>query len=235
MRYYPIFLDIRHRPVLVIGGGAIALEKIENLLKAGAKITVISPDILPSIRRFNRRVTLIERPFRRWDLSTRYALIFAATGESALNQRVSAICRRKRILCNTVDDPAYCHFIIPALVRRGPLTIAISTSGVSPLLAKRLKRQLLEWLGPEATILTKLMQRYRLQVKQRFDGFSARLVFWSRFLDSDPLATIQREGPKSIQMGLERALHCPAQQWISPAQSPSSPTKPVKSKPWIWS
>lgn len=214
MRYYPVFLDIRNRPVLVIGGGAIALEKIQNLLKAGARITVIAPTILPAIRRFNRRVTLIERPFRRWDLSTRYLLVFAATGESDLNQWVSAACRRKRIWCNTVDDPAYCHYIIPALVRRGPLTIAISTSGVSPLLAKQIKRQLTEWIGPEYTILTRLMQAYRQQVKQRVSGFAGRLVFWSRFFDYDPVSVIKQEGRPHIEEGLKRALNCPAQQWI---------------------
>ncbi|NBV43045.1 bifunctional precorrin-2 dehydrogenase/sirohydrochlorin ferrochelatase, partial [bacterium] len=139
MRYYPIFLDIKGRPVLVIGGGNIALEKIENLLKAGADITVISPEISASIRRFNRRLRLIERPFEMADLSTHYLLIFAATGESDLNAAVSLKCRELRVLCNTVDEPAYCHYIIPAIVRRGLLTVAVSTSGVSPLLAKTIK------------------------------------------------------------------------------------------------
>lgn len=225
MRYYPVFLDIRNRPVLVIGGGAIALEKIQNLLKAGARITVIAPTILPSIRRFNRRVTLIERSFRRWDLSTRYLLVFAATGESDLNQWVSATCRRKRIWCNTVDDPAYCHYIIPALVRRGPLTIAISTSGVSPLLAKRIKRQLTEWMGPEYTVITRLMQRYRQQVKDRIAGFSGRLVFWSRFFDYDPVRVIKQEGLAHMEAGLKKALDCPAQQWV-----PSHPVDKAKPK-----
>ncbi|NDC83281.1 bifunctional precorrin-2 dehydrogenase/sirohydrochlorin ferrochelatase, partial [bacterium] len=129
MKYYPIFLDIKDRPVLVIGGGNIALEKVGNLLKAGAKITLISPTILPSIRRFNRRITFIEREFHADDISENYIIIFAATGESKLNASVSATCRSRRILCNTVDEPAFCHFIIPAIVRRGAITIAVSTSG----------------------------------------------------------------------------------------------------------
>ena len=231
MRYYPVFLDIRNRPVLVIGGGPIALEKIQNLLKAGARITVIAPDILPSIRRFNRRVTLIERSFRRWDLSTRYVLVFAATGESDLNQWVSAACRRRRIWCNTVDDPAYCHYIIPALVRRGPLTIAISTSGVSPLLAKRIKQQLTEWVGPEYTVLTRLMQAYRQQVKQRVAGFAGRLVFWSRFFDYDPVKVIKQEGRYPIEEGLKKALNCPAQQWVV---TPSHPESRPKKRGFWW-
>ena len=192
MQYYPIFLDIKGRPVLVIGGGNIALEKIQNLLKAGAAITVISPEISPSIRRFNRRLTLIEREFEMGDISTAYILIFAATGDSELNSRVSKYCRDQRILCNTVDDPAYCHYIIPALVRRGKLTIAISTSGVSPLLAKTIKNKLKSIIGPEYTVLTRLMARYRQWVKDRYQTFAERLTFWEHFLRSNPLQKIRQ-------------------------------------------
>lgn len=191
MQYYPLFLDIQHRPVLVIGGGPIALEKIQNLLKAGAKITVISPEILPSIRRFNRRITLIERPFEDSDISEIYQLIFAATGESKLNAAVSAECRRRRILCNTVDEPAHCHFIVPAMLRRGAITVAVSTSGVSPFLARELKDALRKIIGPEYTILTRILKKHRVSIKARFGSFQERLAFWRRFFDRDPIAAIQ--------------------------------------------
>jgi len=199
LKYYPIFLDIKDRPVLVIGGGNIALEKVGNLLKAGAKITLISPTILPSIRRFNRRITFIEREFHADDISENYIIIFAATGESKLNASVSATCRSRRILCNTVDEPAFCHFIIPAIVRRGAITIAVSTSGVSPYMARLLKEKLRHFIGPEYTILSRLLTKYRSSVKRRFLTFQDRLAFWKTFFEIQPAEKIQNGNVKSVE------------------------------------
>ncbi len=191
MEYYPLFLDIKARPILIIGGGNIALEKIQNLLKAGAAITVISPEISTSIRRFNRRLTLIERPFEMSDISEKYLLIFAATGESTLNAAVSKECLGRRILCNTVDEPAFCHYIIPAILRRGAITVAVSTSGVSPFMAREIKDRLKQIVGPEYTVLSRILKKYRTSIKARFNSFQERLAFWRVFFDSNPIQMIQ--------------------------------------------
>jgi siroheme synthase-like protein len=191
MEYYPLFLDIKARPILIIGGGNIALEKIQNLLKAGAAITVISPEISTSIRRFNRRLTLIERPFEMSDISEKYLLIFAATGESTLNAAVSKECLGRRILCNTVDEPAFCHYIIPAILRRGAITVAVSTSGVSPFMAREIKDRLKQIVGPEYTVLSRILKKYRASIKARFNSFQERLAFWRGFFDSNPIQMIQ--------------------------------------------
>lgn len=205
MQYYPLFLDIKGYPVLVIGGGNIALEKIQNLLKAGAQVTVISPEVTTSIRRFNRRLTLIERPFAMSDISETYQLIFAATGESALNAAVSQECRHRRILCNTVDEPAYCHFIVPAMLRRGAITVAVSTSGVSPFMAREIKDLLKQVVGPEYTILSRILKKYRASIKMRFNSFQTRLAFWRVFFDSNPIEMIRTGRRNTVETQLIEA------------------------------
>lgn len=197
MEYYPLFLDIKGRPVLVIGGGNIALDKIQNLLKAGAQITVISPEISTSIRRFNRRLTFIERAFEMSDISETYQLIFAATGKSELNAAVSEECRHRRILCNTVDESAYCHFIVPAMLRRGSVTVTVSTSGVSPFMAREIKDLLKNVVGPEYTVLSRILKKYRNPIKARFGNLQERLGFWRQFFAGNPARKI-REGRRAL-------------------------------------
>ncbi len=199
MDYYPLFLDLRARPVLVIGGGYIALEKVRNLLKAGAQITLIAPQILPSLRRFNRRVTLIERAFAFSDLEERFLLVFCATEDTTLNAQISTQCREKRLLCNTVDDPQWCHFIVPSMLRRGALTVAISTAGVSPTLAKQLKQELLATLDVTYTRLTRWLKGYRTRLKSRIPTLEGRKVFWTQFYAQNPLKILREKGEKGLE------------------------------------
>ena len=177
MDYYPLFLDLKGKQVLVVGGGPIALEKIVNLLKAGACITVVAEQILPQIRRFSRRIRFFERAFELADITPDYTLVFGATGDHGLNQTISRFCAQERILCNAVDDPANCHFIVPAIVRRGRLTVAVSTAGVSPLLAKSTKEKLKNVFGRDYTVLTRFMADFRKQVFTRIFTQKARFLF----------------------------------------------------------
>jgi siroheme synthase-like protein len=199
MRYYPLFLDIKGKDVLVIGGGNIALEKINNLLKAGANITVIAPLIRPSVARFNRRITFFNRKVEDRDILEKYSLVFCATGESALNAHISKLCLEKRILCNTVDDPTWCHFIVPSIFRRGLLTVAISTSGVSPSLAQEIRKQLKYCIGPEVTVLTRWLAGFRLLVQSRIPTLSGRMAFWKRFYEKNPRVTLRLHGKKALE------------------------------------
>lgn len=198
MDYYPLFLDIKNKPVLVVGGGPIALEKIVNLLKAGAAITVVAPDIVPSIRRFSKRVVLVEREFVVSDITTNWLLVYGATGDSKLNATISKICLEKRILCNTVDDPQYCHFIVPSIFRRGKLTVAISTAGVSPSLAKDIKSQLRVVFGPDYVKLTRWLVAFRERLKVALPNINDRKCFWEGFYRMKPLQIIQNRGIKSL-------------------------------------
>ncbi len=137
--YYPLMLKVKGEPCLVVGGGPVALQKARALRKAGADVTAVSPAFTPAFERL--RVRRIRRRFRASDVARR-VLVIAATGSAPVNRSVFAACRKRSIPVNVVDVPELCSFIVPSILRRGPLLIAISTGGQSPPLAKALRRRL---------------------------------------------------------------------------------------------
>lgn len=147
MNYYPAFLDISGKKVVVVGGGAIAERKVLALMKAGAVVTVVSPVLTPRLSREKEKKTIrhIGRGYRKGDLKGSF-LVIAATDTPAVNSRVA---RDAPSPVNVVDVPKECTFIAPSVVRRGPLTIAISTGGKSPAFAGTLRRELERIYGPE--------------------------------------------------------------------------------------
>jgi precorrin-2 dehydrogenase/sirohydrochlorin ferrochelatase len=149
-KYYPINLDIRGRDCLVVGGGAVGARKVAALLTCGAKTTVISPETVPDIDRLADagKIRLLRRGFFPDDLGGRF-LVIGATDDEDLNRRISAEAEKRGMLCNIADFPEGCNFILPAVVRRGDLLIAISTSGTSPAFAKSLRKRIEADFGPE--------------------------------------------------------------------------------------
>ena len=141
MPHFPMFVDLTGKPILIVGGGAVALRKLRKLAPYGGILTVIAPEILPEIADMPG-LRLYRRKFRAWDLHRRPALVIAATNDPAANSRISTLCRRKRIPVNVVDDPARCSFLFPALVRQGNFSAGISTGGASPTAAVYFKEQL---------------------------------------------------------------------------------------------
>lgn len=139
MVHYPIFLNLQDEPVLVVGAGKIALRKTKGLLSSGARITVVSPELREEF--LTLPVRRLKRRFRVADLKG-VALVFAATNDRAVNHRIAAAARRLRIPANIADCAAECTFIVPARVERGIVQIAISTGGVDPKLAKKLRKML---------------------------------------------------------------------------------------------
>lgn len=162
MKYYPIFLDVRRRRCLVIGGGAVALRKIRRLLACGARVTVISPLVNDQIARM-KEDGAIEHIEARYcsDLIEEAFLIVGATDDEALNRQISTDARGKGIPANIVDDPGLCDFLIPALFTRGDLTVAVSTSGKSPALAKYIAEELAGNIGDEYGVLAEIMGEIR--------------------------------------------------------------------------
>lgn len=150
MRYYPVFLDLKDRPCLVVGGGAVAERKALGLLNAGAKVTVIAPSVTKALKRLSveRTISLEKRAYRRGDELGR-SIVIAATGAQEVNEAVYRASRAAGILVNVVDDPARCSFIVPSVVDRGALLIAVSTSGKSPYLARALREALEGCIGAE--------------------------------------------------------------------------------------
>jgi len=147
---FPIFVKLAGRKCVVVGGGPVAEGKLEGLLASGANVVVAAPEVTEKIARWSheRRLTWHARAFQPADLDGSF-LVIASTGIDAINESVFCEAEARGILCNAVDEPERCHFYYPAVVRRGPLQIAISTGGLSPSLASRLRRELEEQYGPE--------------------------------------------------------------------------------------
>ncbi|MCX6550340.1 MAG: SAM-dependent methyltransferase, partial [Acidobacteria bacterium] len=159
---HPIFLDLSGQPVLVVGGGTVAERKIETLLESGASITVVSPDVTDLIARQagEGRLTHHPRTYRRGDLNG-FRLAYAATSDRQVNQAVRDEAKDAAIWFNAIDKPDLCDFISPAIVRRGDLTIAVSTNGRCPALAKRIREDLEQKYGPEYADLVEEMGQAR--------------------------------------------------------------------------
>ena len=143
--YYPVYLNLRGRRCVIVGGGTVAEGKISRLLDSGAEICVVSPDATPGIRRFvaEGAVRWEQRKYQHGDLEGAFIAI-AATNVREVNRRIYEEANERGVMLNAVDDPPNCSFIAPSIVQRGPVTLAISTSGVSPALARKLRESLQE-------------------------------------------------------------------------------------------
>jgi len=147
---FPLFLKLQKRPCLVVGAGSIAESKIAGLVDTGARVRVVAPEATPQVRAWARlrKIEWRRRIFRPADLRGMF-LVVAATPSTALHEKIFRVARRLGVLCNIVDVPRLCDFYYPAVVRRGALQIAISTTGASPALAQRLRKELEGRFGPE--------------------------------------------------------------------------------------
>ena len=168
MIYYPIFLDVRGRRCLVVGGGREAQRKIGGLLAAGGRVTVIAPTLTRDLQRLLAagEIDLVQREYRAGDLEG-YELCMVATDDGAVNAEVAAEGKRLGVWVNAADDPANCDFILPAVIRRGAITIASSTGGASPALARRLREELEAYLTEEMPALAELLGEVRAELKSR--------------------------------------------------------------------
>lgn len=139
MPYFPMFIDLKDRPCLIVGGGSVAARKVEKLLPYGPRLTAVAPEFTPEFDAFP--VSCLRRPYSPGD-EDGMALVIAATDDAQLNQAVSAACRAKNIPVNVVDDKELCTFLFPCLVQQGELSVGISTGGASPTAAVWLKEQI---------------------------------------------------------------------------------------------
>jgi len=181
-RYYMACLDLEGRSCLVVGGGAVALEKARGLLDCGARITVVAPRIIDELRTLD--VELVRRGYRASDLDGRF-LVVAATSIPLLDRRVHADAEARLLLCNVVDVPALCNFILPAVVRRDPIAIAVSTGGASPDLAQRIRDDIAELIGPEHAELARRLRELRPWAKDNLPSYQERREFFADLVASE--------------------------------------------------
>ncbi len=149
-KLFPMFLKLSDRPCLVVGAGAIAESKIASLMEAGARVRVVAPEATTQVRSWTQSNSIEwhRRPFQPDDLEGMF-LVVAATSSTELHEGIFEEATQRGVLCNIVDVPSLCDFYYPSVVQRGALQIAISTAGLSPALAQRLRKQLEEQFGPE--------------------------------------------------------------------------------------
>ena len=154
MALYPVFLELAGRSCVVVGGGAVAEGKVNGLLAAGAVVSVVSPTLTDALREAARAGRIVHRcrVYRDGDLAG-FALAFVATGDDAVNAAVAAEGRRRRVWVNAADDPAHCDFILPSVLRRGALAVAVSTGGASPALARVVREEIERHVGDDYTVL----------------------------------------------------------------------------------
>ncbi|HSC96310.1 MAG TPA: siroheme synthase CysG [Burkholderiales bacterium] len=193
MDFLPIFLNIREEPCLVVGGGAVAARKCAQLLRAGARVTIQAPELDGAFDAdlAAGRITHRAARFRDEDVAG-YALVIAATDDDAVNRAVAAAARARRIPVNVVDRPALCSFIMPSIVERAPVIVAVSSGGASPVLARLLRARLETLIPAGYGRLAALAAAFREQVKARFRP-SERRRFWERVLQG-PIAEMVFSG-----------------------------------------
>jgi precorrin-2 dehydrogenase/sirohydrochlorin ferrochelatase len=168
MPYYPIFVDLQGQKTVVVGGGKVARRKIETLLAHGARVCVIARELTETLRQYGLegRIEHLDREFAENYLDGAF-LVIAATDDPLLNRRVSEAARERGLLINAVDQPADCNFIVPSILRRGDLLIAVSTSGKSPALARKVRQDLEKTFGPEYEAFLILMGEVRKEILSR--------------------------------------------------------------------
>jgi uroporphyrin-III C-methyltransferase / precorrin-2 dehydrogenase / sirohydrochlorin ferrochelatase len=194
LRWFPLFADLRGRSVLVVGGGAIGERKAALLVEAGAQVTVVALDHSPELRRLADAgsVTIRRAEFQEADADGQW-LAVAATGDAAVNARVAAACAARNLLCNAVDDVAHSSFIVPAIIDRSPVVIAVSTGGVAPVLARLVRERIETALDATLGPLAALLAEWRGRIRARFADVGLRLRFYDWVLQGR-VASLVRSG-----------------------------------------
>ncbi len=197
MKYYPVNLNIYNQNCLVVGGGGVACRKVKTLIDCGAVVTVVSPEARESIESMaeSGRITLIRREYRSGDLEGKF-MVIGATSDMPLNRRISADAQKRNMLCNIADVPEACNFILPAVVRRGDLIIAVSTSGKSPAFAKKLRQDLEKTFGGEYARFLDLMGAVRKRLLCEEHDPEAHKDLFETLINRGLLAMV-RENQKS--------------------------------------
>ena len=172
MTYFPFYCDIEKKKWLLVGGGRVAAGKFSRLIAFTRKITVIAPEISDEIKKDAASdARLLERDFMAADLDDA-DIVVAATDDKALNAQIASLCRERKIPVNAVDDPENCDFIFPAIIKKGRLTVSVSTNGASPIYAAMLKKQINDSLPEYIDIILEKMAALRKIVPERFPSLS---------------------------------------------------------------
>ncbi len=205
--YYPIFLDISKKPCLVIGGGKVAERKVNILLKFSGIIKVVSPRITKTLQRLAEkgRIHVSLKEYSTGDLNG-VALVFAATNNESINQKIFKDAEKHNIPVNVVDNPSLCNFIVPSIVKKDPILIAISTSGVLPFLSKRLRKDIAESITRDYVCYADIVGRLRKQLIMKVQDKKLRQIIMKKIAGAD-ISAINAMGFKKAKetfLGFEK-------------------------------
>lgn len=207
MSYFPINVDIKDRPCVVIGGGRVALRKAKGLLSCAGSVTVISPEVVTDLQALadDGSLTLKKRGYKTGDLHSAF-LVIAATDDEKVQEAVHAEATKSNILLNVADVPKWCNFILPATVRRGDLAVSISTHGRSPALAKRLRKELQLQFGAEYDLVLQLMGGLRPIVLAMGMVHEKNKVIFEQLLHPDMIMWLKTNQWDMITAHLQKEL-----------------------------
>jgi precorrin-2 dehydrogenase/sirohydrochlorin ferrochelatase len=207
MQYYPVNLDIGDRHCLVVGGGAVGTRRVLALMECGAKVTVVSPQVSERLSglALEGKIRIALRSFTPSDLENVF-LVIGATNDQSLNRRIHGHAEKRGLLCNIADRPEICNFILPAVLRRGDLTISISTSGRSPALAKKLRKQLERQFGEEYRVLLQLMGAIRQKLLAQAHAPEVHKPLFEHLLDAGLIDLVRQGRRKEINRLLADVL-----------------------------
>jgi uroporphyrin-III C-methyltransferase/precorrin-2 dehydrogenase/sirohydrochlorin ferrochelatase len=207
MDYFPVYLKLNKQPCLIVGAGSVAARKIALLSRAGAKITVIAPQISPSVLAMKDEHNLLiqQKEFAKEDLSD-FKLVVSATDNDDINQRVATAANELTIPVNVVDNPALCSFIFPAIIDRSPIIAAVSSGGASPVLARLLRARIESLIPHTFGKLASLAEKFRSEVKEKISSSGQRRIFWENILQG-PVAELVFNGQyKQAEQLLQQSL-----------------------------
>ena len=205
--YYPINLDLHQRKCLVVGGGDIAAHKVRSLLECGAVVTVVSPMIKPAMAGLVKKgkVSFIEGKYLEKYIKGVF-LVIAATDDPKANELIAKHARARNILLNVVDVPQLCNFIVPAVIRRGPLVMGISTSGHSPVYAQKMKEKCERCATPALGSFIKMMGSSRKEVKECCDSIPKRKAMYLEMINSPMLSLLEQGKVREARQTLHNIL-----------------------------
>lgn len=207
MKFLPVFMNVRGQSCLVVGGGEVAARKVELIRRAEAKVTVIAPELCSSLASLAREGHITHRAtsFTPADMAG-YALVIAATDDGTANRQVSEAARAQHIPVNVVDQPDMCTFVMPSIIDRSPIVIAVSSGGASPVLARLLRARLETFVPAAYGRLAALVEGFRTQVKAKFKTTRERRRFWEKILQG-PIAEMLLAGQdQAARAALEKAV-----------------------------
>ncbi len=211
MDYFPLFLKLQDQNCLVVGAGEIAARKIDLLSRAGANITVVANVVSASVVDLANRYTLSikQKPFEESDLSGQ-CLVVSATNNEDTNIKIAQLARQRNILVNVVDNPELCSFIFPAIIDRSPIIAAVSSGGVSPVLARLLRAKIESTISPAYGQLAELAEKFRNVVKKHFKEPSQRRIFWEKILQGSTAELVFAGKNQQAEQQLQSLLaHAP--------------------------